>query len=550
VTDDTNNAGQPFRPTTQNFNQGEFPDFFLNRDGLGLELDPSESYEVEVVSVTDGDTVDVAFDDPDNTRDTVRIVGIDTPETGSTDERLQEYEGIDDGSALKTEADNATDYAVDQLAGETVTLSFDEGEGLRGNFGRLLGVLELSDGSVYNANVIEDGWARVYDSGLGQHDAYWELEQDARANDRGIWSISDPAATPEVGDDPVEELFFPEPVEVTGPETPVLSENGEPLVALDTDANVAAIGGPLIEEAFEVNEGGPGIDDYGVYPFLTNVIDALGTGTGPVIVDGGHGQFASDFAVSAEDTAYYLRYLEGQSPGDEAFIGLEGVVEVASDPGPDLLDGSDPAARALIVSTPATKLTPAERSEIVDFANAGGAVVMLGTAADTGALGNFDPLLSDLGTDVGFTTDPVTDATNNLDGDPSNPTTTNFDETGGLFGSFTPGNGSVAPDVTITELDDGEEYVVIENQGSTDTDLDGWTLSDSDGDVFGFPADTLSPGETAVVTTRQTAADAPPETDYIYDWGSPGSNGYVWGSSGDTATISDADGDVVDTFSY
>jgi endonuclease YncB( thermonuclease family) len=550
VTDDTNNAGQPFRPTTENFNQEEFPDFFLNRDGLSLELDPSESYEVEVVSVTDGDTVDVAFDDPDNTRDTVRIVGIDTPETGSTDERLQEYEGIDDGSALKTEADNATNYAVDQLASETVTLSFDEGEGLRGNFGRLLGVLELSDGSVYNANVIEDGWARAYDSGLGQHDAYWELEQDARANDRGIWSISDPAATPEVGDDPVEELFFPEPVEVTGPETPVLSENGEPLVALDTDANAAAIGGPLIEEAFEANEGGPGIDDYGVYPFLTNVIDALGTGTGPVIVDGGHGQFASDFAVSAEDTAYYLRYLEGQSPGDEAFIGLEGVVEVASDPGPDLLDGSDPAARALIVSTPTTELTPAERSEIVDFANAGGAVVMLGTAADTGALGNFDPLLSDLGTDVGFTTDPVTDATNNLDGDPSSPTTTNFDETGGLFGSFTPGNGSVAPDVTITELDDGEEYVVIENQGSTDTDLDGWTLSDSDGDVFGFPADTLSPGETAVVTTSQTAADAPPETDYIYDWGSPGSNGYVWGGSGDTATISDADGDVVDRFSY
>ena len=52
------------------------------------------------------------------------------------------------------------------------------------------------------------------------------------------------------------------------------------------------------------------------------------------------------------------------------------------------------------------------------------------------------------------------------------------------------------------------------------------------------------------MTTSQTAADAPPETDYIYDRGSPGSNGYVWGGSGDTATISDADGGVVDRFSY
>lgn len=317
--------------------------------------------------------MDVAFDD--GTVDTVRIVGIDTPETGSTDERLQEYEGIDDGPALKTEADKATDY--------------------------------------------------------------------------------------------------------------------------------------------------------GVYPFLTNVIDALGTGTGPVIVDGGHGQFASDFAVSAEDTAYYLRYLEGQSPGDEAFIGLEGVVEVASDPGPDLLDGSDPAARGLIISTPTSALTDEERSAVASYADAGGVVVLLGSAADTDAVGNFDPLLDDLDADVGFTDTAVTDSSNNLDGNPSNPTTTNFDETGGLFSPFTPGSGSAAPDVTITELDDGEEYVVIENQGSTDADLDGWTLSDSDGDVFGFPADTLSLGETVVVTTSQTAADAPPETDYTYDWGSPEFNGFV-----------------------
>jgi hypothetical protein len=286
----------------------------------------------------------------------------------------------------------------------------------------------------------------VYDSGFDRHDQYWEREQTARENGDGIWQLSDQAATPAVGDAPVTELFFPEPVEVSGSETPVTSEDGEPLVALDDDANVAAVGGPLIEERFEADEGGPGIDDYGVYPFLTNLIDRLGDATGPVIVDGGHGQFAADFAVSAEDTAYYMRYLEGQAAGDDSFIGLEGVVDIASDPGPDLLDGTDPAARALVLSTPTEALSDAAQAKIVEFASAGGAVILIGSAADTDAVGNFDPLLADLDTAVGFTDTPVTDSRNNLDGDESIPTTSNFDEAtfGGLFTPFTPedSNGS------------------------------------------------------------------------------------------------------------
>ncbi|MFC7073453.1 thermonuclease family protein [Halovenus rubra] len=426
VTDSENNDGVPFVPTTTNFNETGFPDFFPNRDGLGLELDPSKSYEVDVVDVTDGDTANVQFSE--GTVETVRIVGIDTPETGSTDERLQEYEGIDDGPALKDKADDAAAYAGDQLADETVTLSFDENEPLRGNFGRLLGFLELSDGSVYNESVIEDGWARVYDSGLGTHDEYLDLEATARDADDGIWEISDPASTPAVGDDPVNSLFFPEPVEVTGPDVPVKSESGEALVALDTDANVAVVGGPFIEENFESGEGGPGIDSFGVYPFLTNVLDTLGDGVGPVLIDGGHGQFGADYAVSAEDAAYYLRYLEGQLSTANTAIGFEGVNDVTSDAGPQLLEDGEPAASALILSTPVTELTADERTAIADYAAVGGSVILLGTSADVDALGNFDSLLSDLGAAVGFTTNAVTDESNNLAGDPTVPTTSNFEE--------------------------------------------------------------------------------------------------------------------------
>lgn len=528
VVDDQSNTGARFVPVTGNFNTDTFSGLFADRSGLGVELSTDESYQVEVTEVTDGDTVDVRFSNfPTEPVDTVRIVGIDTPETGSTDERIQEYEGIDNETALKTLAEDggaiadqgASTYAQSQLAGKTVTLSFDDEEGLRGNFGRLLGFLELSDGSVYNREIVRDGWARVYDSGFAQHDEYLDLEQEARANSRGIWQLSDPAATPETGDDPVDELFFPEPVAVTGPSdaVPVRSEAGEPLVALDTDANVAAIGGPLIEEGFEASEGGPGIDQYGVYPFLTNVIDTLSadSAAGPVVVDAGHGQFASDFAVSAEDTAYYLRYLEGQSTNDSPFIGLEGTVDLASDAGPDLVENGSPTAHGVIISTPATELTAPEQTAITEFANAGGAVILLGSAANGAAVTNFDPLLTELGTDVGFTTTPVTDADNNLAGDSTVPTTTNFTEiqSGELFTPFTETTtpvsvGGLTP--TDASVLAGEQFTVeatVTNNGTATAQQSIELRLEPDGSPVAQQTVAVSPGESTTVSFADVSVD-------------------------------------------
>ena len=553
VIDEESNAGAEFVPVTSDLDTETYPGLFADREGLGIELDPSEEYEVEVVSVADGDTADVAFDS--GIEKTVRILGIDTPETGDTDERLQEYEGIDDAQALKDKGDGATDYAEDELeVGSTVTLSFDENEGLRGNFGRLLGFLELPDGSVYNAKAIEDGWARVYDSGLANHDAYWDLERAARDAGDGIWEISDFEGTPVVGDGPVDELFVPfassvatADGDIAGDRVPVAAEGGDPLVGVDEANNVALVGGPLVEESFESGEGGPGIESYGNYVFLANLIDSLAAEgrEGSVVIDGGHGQFAADYALSAEDAAYFQRYLEGFA------VEFDGKNDFDDDLGRDLSE-----ARAVIVTAPDDELGSDEVAAIEDFRDDGGAVILAGAGADAAAdaRDNLDSLAADLGSDL-RTGDAVTDEENNLGGDPTVPTTTNFDTAFDLFDAYGDGDdgddggsgGSLAFD--SIEYDPAgdpadDEYVVFVNDGDATLDLDGYEVYDAADNSYTFGAVSVDPGATV---TLYTGSSTDTDTDSEVYWGRGQG---VWNNGGDTVFVTDPDGNTVVEYEY
>jgi len=104
VIDGTNNAGADFVPTTTNFNDATFPGLFADRPGIdeGNALDPTETYTVDVVDVADGDTVDVQFDD--GRVESIRVLGVDTPETrGNAEfERPEEWEGLADRVGLQT----------------------------------------------------------------------------------------------------------------------------------------------------------------------------------------------------------------------------------------------------------------------------------------------------------------------------------------------------------------------------------------------------------------------------------------------------------------
>ncbi|MFB6244060.1 MAG: thermonuclease family protein [Halobaculum sp.] len=451
VLDSENNDGNDYEPVTDEFNDWTF-DYFDDRRGRGLDY--GKTYEVTVTDVTDGDTVDVEF--PDGSTENIRILGLDTPETSrnSRYERVQEWEGISDENYLTSVGGDAKNWAKSQLANETVDLFFDPNEPVRDPFGRVLGYLrydKTGDGSrdtLYNREVLRQGYARVYDSTLSKHDDFLQTELDARADGRNVWSASDPAASSEIRDRAVDDQFFPNASSVrttTGAvadsRVPVYAESTAtqrldggvsysdvPLVAVDESVNTAMVGGLTISESYEKSEGfGVDTSDYENFVFLTNLIDYLGDGTGEVLIDGGHGQFGHDYSLSAEDAAYYLRYLEGQ--GGIQFRGVN-----------DVTDSSLSGARALIVTPPTCAYAQSELDAVSTFVSNGGSLVLLGSAKTEDVFDEPRRLLDDVaagvGSDLRLNDDQVVDSSNNVNGDEEIPATTRFDSSFPLFDPY------------------------------------------------------------------------------------------------------------------
>jgi micrococcal nuclease len=164
---------------------------------LGVEVDTASSTPtpggdptVRVTDVVDGDTVDVRF--PDGSADTVRLLGVDTPEVHVENDPA-EFEGVPDTEAgrscLRRHGERASEFAVDRLADRHVTLRFDAAAGRRGGYDRLLAYVVV-DGASFNAALLERGHARLYDSSFEERDRYASLEREARDAGRGVWACA------------------------------------------------------------------------------------------------------------------------------------------------------------------------------------------------------------------------------------------------------------------------------------------------------------------------------------------------------------------------
>lgn len=302
--------------------------------------------------------------------------------------------------------------------------------------------------------------------------------------------------------------------------------------------NATVVGGPVVDERCEQAEGFPSdTSRYGNFPFLTNLLRSLSERSGPVVVDGGHGQFNADYALSCEDMAYYLRYLEGQDTRLEQRNSLD--------------DGLSDAS-AVLVSAPADPFTDAETEALKSFVADGGCVVCLGHAAASmpdDARSNLDAVLDGLGSDLRLNDDTVTDREANLNGDPRLPTTANVDDSFDLFGPVTPEQSAESPlEVVGVEPTGGErteryeEAVTVANRTDAPLDLSGWSVEDEAGHRFEFPAGTTVPvgAELRLRTGRGTS-----RVDLYWDRDAP-----VWNDEGDTVSVYEEGGELIAEESY
>ena len=103
--------------------------------------------------------------------DTVRLIGVDTPERGEP---------------LYAEA---AEYARESLEGEQVTLELDIEE--EDDYGRLLAYVYRSDGSMFNVALVREGYAQVatFPPNSRYLDRFEAAQEEARRAERGIWGL-------------------------------------------------------------------------------------------------------------------------------------------------------------------------------------------------------------------------------------------------------------------------------------------------------------------------------------------------------------------------
>ncbi len=141
-------------------------------------LGPHRTLEGEVTRVVDGDTVKVHLG---GRRETVRYIGVDTPET------------VKPGTPVQCFGKAATAYNRGLVAGQAVRLRTDAEA--RDRYGRLLAyVYRRRDGLFVNAALVRGGFARTLTipPNVSHASELAGLQRAARMSRRGLWALCRP----------------------------------------------------------------------------------------------------------------------------------------------------------------------------------------------------------------------------------------------------------------------------------------------------------------------------------------------------------------------
>jgi micrococcal nuclease len=136
---------------------------------------PASTELYAVTSVTDGDTIKVNIN---GKIETLRLIGIDTPET------------VDPRKVVQCFGKEASTRAKALLTGKKVRLEADSSQNERDKYDRLLRYVFIEDGTFYNQVIIEEGYAHeyTYDLPYKYQAEFKAAEKRAREAGKGLWA--------------------------------------------------------------------------------------------------------------------------------------------------------------------------------------------------------------------------------------------------------------------------------------------------------------------------------------------------------------------------
>lgn len=137
---------------------------------------PTPAGYYKVIKVVDGDTIKIAAP---HVIETVRMIGVDTPET------------VDPRRPVGCFGKEASSFTKKILTNQNVKLESDVLSGDRDKYKRLLRYVILENGQNFNQTLIEEGFGHEYTYGSIPYKYQVEFKQaeiDAREGEKGLWA--------------------------------------------------------------------------------------------------------------------------------------------------------------------------------------------------------------------------------------------------------------------------------------------------------------------------------------------------------------------------
>lgn len=147
-------------------------------NGVKQTAQTSQPGLYHVVEFVDGDTIVV---DMNGKAETLRFIGVDTPETHDPRKAVQCY-----GLA-------AASFTKNLIGSSDVRLASDPLSTNRDRYNRLLRYIYLPDGRLVNAEIIKQGYGFAYLSfPFTKSDEFRQYQTTAREQNKGLWSSCSP----------------------------------------------------------------------------------------------------------------------------------------------------------------------------------------------------------------------------------------------------------------------------------------------------------------------------------------------------------------------